>query len=96
MRFGADIVKQFKLPAVNQESILVAFEEEGWRQRIDDPIHPNGEQDSKQRLHDTITALNRNQKRRLIRFLGDGTGTGVRWELIRQSREATGTSLDDS
>ena len=33
--------------------------------------------------HDnTIKWLNRHQEHRLIRFLGDGTGEGVCWELI--------------
>ncbi len=75
-------MKQFKVPAANQERILAAFEEEGWPIRIDDPLPPNSEQDSKRRLHDTINSLNRNQKQNLIRFVGDGSGQGVRWELV--------------
>jgi hypothetical protein len=81
LRLGAVVVKQFKVPAINQELILMAFEEEGWPVRIDDPLSPHPEQDPKRRLHDTITSLNRNQRRPLIRFLGDGSGQGVRWEL---------------
>jgi len=82
LRFGDVVVKQFKVPAANQERILAAFEEEGWPIRIDDPLPPNSEQDSKRRLHDTINSLNRNQKQNLIRFVGDGSGQGVRWELV--------------
>ena len=41
------IVKRFKWPAVNQEAILTAFAEEGWPPRIDDPLPPHPEQDSK-------------------------------------------------
>ena len=81
LRFGDIVVKQFKVPAANQERILAAFEEEDWPVRIDDPLPPNSDQDSKRRLHDTINSLNRNQKQNLIRFVGDGSGQGVRWEL---------------
>lgn len=75
-------VKQFKWTAENQEAILCAFEEEGWRARIDDPLPPHVDQDSKRRLSDTIKCLNRKQNQPLIHFRGDGTGEGVVWELV--------------
>ena len=59
------IVKEFKVPAANQEAILAAFQEEGWVPRIDDPLAPQLNQDSKRWLHDTINSLNRNQKHEL-------------------------------
>lgn len=83
LRLGDLIVKQFKTPAPNQEAILAAFQEEGWPPRIDDPIPPQLNQDSKTRLHDAINALNRNQKSCLIRFMGDGSGQGIRWKLLK-------------
>lgn len=86
LRVGKAIVKEFKLPAPNQEAILAAFQEENWPPRIDDPLSPHGEVDPKRRLHDTITSLNRNQKEPLIRFLGDGSGQGVRWEFAKPAR----------
>ncbi len=82
LRLGSMTIKQFKLPSPNQEMILMALEEESWPPRIDDPLPPSKNIDAKQRLHDTIKNLNRNQKQRLVRFMGDGTGQGVRWELI--------------
>jgi len=85
LRVGDKIVKQFKVPAANQERILAAFEEESWPIRIDDPLPPATEQDPKRRLHDTINSLNRNQKCHGLRFLGDGTGQGVRWELVEEA-----------
>lgn len=85
LRLGDAVVKQFKVPAANQERILAAFQEEGWPVRIDDPLPPNSEQDSKRRLHDTINSLNRNQKQNLLRFTGDGSGQGVRWELLGEN-----------
>ncbi len=80
LRIGNTVVKQFKVPAPNQEMIIAAFDEEGWPPRIDDPLPPHPQQDPKRRLHDTINSLNRNQRVELIRFLGDGSGQGVRWE----------------
>jgi hypothetical protein len=82
LRVGRILVKEFKVPAANQQAVLAAFQEENWAPRIDDPLPPSPNQDSKRRLHSTINCLNRNQKRPLIRFLGDGSGEGVRWEFV--------------
>ena len=56
LRVGRMIVKEFKVPAANQEAILAAFQEERWVPRIDDPLAPQLNQDSKRRLHDTINS----------------------------------------
>jgi hypothetical protein len=80
LRLGPEIVKEFKLPSPNQETVLMAFEEEGWPPRIDDPLPPQPQLDPRRRLHDTIKALNRKQRQGLIRFRGDGSGEGIRWE----------------
>ena len=82
--FDGQIVKRFKWHAMNQETVLAAFEKEGWPARIDDPLPPQPEQDSKRRLSDTIKCLNRKQQNPLIHFRGDGTGEGVIWELVEQ------------
>ncbi len=81
LRVGSTLIKRFKVPASNQEAILAAFEEESWPPRIDDPLPPHPEQSPKRRLQETIKSLNRNQKQPLVRFLGDGSGQGVRWEF---------------
>jgi len=86
LRLGGRLVKQYKLPSRNQETILTAFQEEDWPPVIDDPLPPQPEQDPKRRLHDTVKSLNRHQKCRLIRFMGNGTGEGVRWELTPRRR----------
>ncbi|MEL6110906.1 MAG: hypothetical protein AAFU85_33280 [Planctomycetota bacterium] len=78
---GESVVKQFRWPAVNQEAVLNAFQEEGWPRKILDPLPPQPEQDSKRRLADTIKCLNKKQTNRLIEFHGDGTGEGVFWEI---------------
>lgn len=85
LSLGNELVKRFRGPAPNQEGILTAFEEDNWPVRIDDPLPPRSGQDPKRRLHDTINALNRNQKVRSMRFSGDGTGEGVRWEAINDN-----------
>jgi hypothetical protein len=88
LRLDGKLVKVFKLPSPMQEAILMALEEEHWPPRIDDPLpgHPNHL--PKRRLHDTIKSLNRNQKNSLIRFMGDGTGEGIRWELLPMTDDA--------
>lgn len=82
LRVNGLIVKQYKVPAPNQEMVLAAFEEEHWPARIDDPLPPQSDQDPKRRLHDTIVSLNRNHKHRMMRFMGDGSGEGVRWTIV--------------
>ncbi len=82
LSLGGVVIKEFKVQSPNQETVLAAFEEEGWPPRIDDPLPLHAEIDPKRRLHDTIKSLNRNQKNRLIRFMGDGSGEAIRWEPI--------------
>lgn len=83
LRVNGEVVKRFRVPSPNQETVLSAFEEDGWPPHIDDPLPPKPEQDPKRRLNDTIKCLNQHQIRRLLHFLGDGRGRGVRWELLR-------------
>ncbi|MEX2142545.1 MAG: hypothetical protein WD894_25045 [Pirellulales bacterium] len=87
LRLGNKVVKRFMTPAPNQQMILAAFEEEGWPLHIDDPLPPQGDLEPKRRLHDTINSLNRHQKEPLIRFIGDGTGEGIRWQLVVDERQ---------
>jgi len=77
--FKGKIVKQFKVRAANQELILMSFEEENWPPHLADPLPGKKEMDAKRRLSDAIKNLNAHQIRRLIRFHGDGTGTGILW-----------------
>ena len=90
LRLGSRLVKEFKLPSRNQETVLMAFEEDGWPPRIDDPLPPVSHVDPRRRLHDTIKALNRKQKHGLIRFRGDGSGEGIRWEPTLSEVEPSG------
>ena len=85
LRLAQFLIKRFKAPANTQSLVLSTFEEENWPARIDDPLPGHPEQDRKRRLHNTINALNRNQIHPFIRFLGDGRGEGIRWELSSQA-----------
>ena len=93
LRIAGRLVKQFKLPSPNQERILTALQEENWPARIDDPLPPSTKLDAKQRLHDTIKNLNRHQKHRLIRFMGDGSGHGVLWAFCSTAELAVKKSV---
>jgi hypothetical protein len=75
------LIKEFRRPAANQETVLAAFEEEGWPMRINDPLPRTADIDPKARLHDTIKNLNRHRQHQGIYFRGDGSGWGVRWVI---------------
>ncbi len=87
LHVGKVLVKRFRVPAPNQEKVLDAFEEEGWPPRIDDPLPPVAKIAPRQRLRDTIKALNRNRKTTVLRFAGDGNAEGVQWRLDQMLRK---------
>ena len=76
---GEVVVKAFRQPAPVQETILAAFEEEGWPEHIDDPLPPLPGLSPKDRLNHAIRNLNRAMNDQIIRFRGDGRGTGLFW-----------------
>ena len=82
LRANGLLIKKFRSLAPNQQIILETFEEEGWPLHILDPLTPTSDlkQTAKRRLNDTVKALNKNHKARILRFSTDGTGEGVRWE----------------
>ncbi|MGO9112528.1 MAG: hypothetical protein ACLP9L_25135 [Thermoguttaceae bacterium] len=85
LSFDGYAVKQFRLPASNQEAVLSTFEAEGWPPSIDDPLPFVPGLQPKERLHVTIRHLNANHQTRLIRFRGNGTGEAVLWGPIAAS-----------
>jgi len=85
---GDELVKRFRVPARNQETILTAFEEEGWPEHIDDPIPVTDNIDPHTRLHDAINRLNGCQSNPLLRFHGNGSGTGVSWAIREPTADA--------
>ncbi|QDT96841.1 hypothetical protein [Gimesia aquarii] len=78
--WNGTLIKRYKVPSPNQETVLTVFEEENWPVRIDDPLPLRDGVVPKRRLQDTIKSLNRNQRNSLIKFRGDGSGEGVMWE----------------
>jgi hypothetical protein len=92
LRLGPYVVKEFRVPAPNQELVLTAFQELGWPAHIDDPLPPVPNIEPKLRLHDTINRLNKNQRHKLLHFHSDGTGRGLRWEALEP--EAAGAAHD--
>jgi hypothetical protein len=82
LSFDGYVVKQFRLPAGNQEAVLAAFEDEGWPPSVDDPLPFLPRRQAKERLHVTIRHLNTHHANQLVRFRGNGTGEAVLWEAI--------------
>jgi hypothetical protein len=79
---GDLLVKRFKRPAENQELILCSFQELECVRRIDDPLPGEDGIEPRRRLHETINHLNERHLHPVLRFGGDGTGTGVRWDWL--------------
>jgi len=66
--FGDSVCKRYTRPAPSQEKILTSFQEEGWPNRIDDPLDPG-------KLADTI-------KDPLVVQAGVTTTTDGKWALF--------------
>ncbi len=65
------------------------FQEEGWPTGILNPLAARPQHDARERLHDVIIRLNRGQEQQLLRFLADGTGEGICWEVSASGLEAS-------
>ena len=76
--------------AKNIVKVLDAFQEDGWPDRIDDPLSPSKDQ---QRLHETIASLNENMALPLVHFRADGTGQGIVWEATYQEPPRDGNRI---
>jgi len=81
LSLGGRMVKQFHVPARNQELILSAFQEDDWPESIGDPLTGEIDIDPKIRLNDAIYRLNHKQLACLIRFHVNGHGSSVHWSL---------------
>jgi hypothetical protein len=96
LSFQAQIVKVFRVPAPNQEAILAAFEQSGWPHCIANPLRGQADQVPKQRLPNTVRALNRCQSRPSLRFRGDGTGSRICWAAVsKRTRPVVPESTQD-
>jgi hypothetical protein len=88
LSLGDRMVKQFHVPARNQELILSVFQQEDWPKSIDDPLACGFDTDPKIRLNDAVYRLNHNQFACLIRFHVIGHGSGVHWSLCARAAPA--------
>ena len=79
LRIGEQIARSFKKPkqAKQVTKVLDVFQEDSWPERIDSPFSPD--ETGKQTLRDTVRSLNDGAVG--IRFLADGTGEGIRFQL---------------
>ena len=81
LRWQGLVVKRLQRAGCNQQTVLEAFEQQGWPARIDDPLQPDRLTDTKTRLRETVRALNEKQGvGARIRFHSDDGG--VRWETV--------------
>jgi hypothetical protein len=78
--FKGRLVKRLRQPAGNQELILLAFQEQGWPDAIDDPLPGHADQDRQERLHNTIRRLNKHQQEATIIFRRNGSGSRILWQ----------------
>jgi hypothetical protein len=81
LSFHGRLVKRFRRAASNQRVVLDALQRQGWPEQLGDPLPPpdEGDVNVKQRLHDTIKNLNRDQEARCLRFYGTDSGRAVGW-----------------
>ncbi len=75
------LLRQFRPDASNQRRILDAFEQQAWRNPLDNPLPRTDGIDRKQRLRQTIKRLNCGQKPPRIRFHTNRKGQ-IWWEAI--------------
>lgn len=76
--YGTALCKQYRRPAPFQELVLAKFEALKWPPTIPDPL-PAG------KLADTIKDMQKAFRGRPITFGRDGTGTGIKWRLVKKS-----------
>jgi hypothetical protein len=77
LRFGDRLLRTFgRQPSTNQLDLIEAFDREGWPPAIVDPFRDY------ERLKQTWKDLNRTLPPNTLRFGGDGTGEGVRWDWL--------------
>ena len=84
---GTTEVKRFMQASDAQEILVLVFQEENWRRRIDDPLPVKHNQDPPQRLRAAVCNLNRRQHVPLLHSRVIHKGTGVAWQF-REGNDA--------
>lgn len=94
---GDKLIKRYRQRPGNQERILAAFQEDGWPEKVDDPLPFLPDSQAKKRLRDTVHSLNSNHAtNNILRFEMDGTGEGVLWQLADQLRQSFGGATTET
>jgi hypothetical protein len=76
------VEKRIVHAADDQETVLRAFQEDGWCRVIDDPLPPKPGGNPAQRLRNTVGNLNRGLLAGRGRFYTHNRCTAIRWELV--------------
>lgn len=95
LRVGRTVVKRLRQESDAQEIVLLAFQEDNWPYRIDDPLAGKNGQEPKRRLATAVANLNRRQFVPLIQFGVASQGTAVTWEYRQQRQESDSTATGE-
>lgn len=87
LRMDNCLAREFYRPAPLQETILAAFEEDGWPEWIDDPLPTKHGVDAKRRLHSTVHDLNAGLRAQLLHFYVNGGGQRIYWRAAGDRQE---------
>jgi hypothetical protein len=81
LTYGGQQLREYRDSAEAQIAILDTFQELAWADVVDSPF--SGDKKGKGRLKNAIKNLNRGlQPKGVLEFLGDGSGTRVRWRRL--------------
>jgi hypothetical protein len=95
LRYGTEIIRQYKQPATSQTDLLSAFQDKGWPSSIDDhysivDVKSDAEalarKDYRRNLVSKINMGQRGETQ--IRFSCDRTGRGIKWDLVKHSTDS--------
>jgi hypothetical protein len=87
------VIKVFRQPSPNQETVLNAFQEDGWVDQVYDPLYTSttcSARDAQSRLRKTVEHLNRAQHPPSICFSVAGNGEKACWSLRHASPSSRG------
>ncbi len=84
LHFRGQVVLTLRREAGNQRPLLDALQKAGWPKSLDDPLPPptDPETDARQRLRNTVKALNRRLRVPLLHFCCLASGRAVGWQPL--------------
>jgi hypothetical protein len=89
--FKGKIIKRIGPKATSQRAAFNAFQAGGWQPPIENPLRNVPAKRQKNgnvpllihRIHELINSCNDGLPEGTIRFIGDGTGTGMGWKAVK-------------